>query len=335
MVEALRVGVIGAGSWGTTVAHLAARNRPTTLWARRAEVADEIERDHTNEAYLPGRRLAAGLRASCDVADVVRDADLLALAVPTSGFRDVVEEVARHVRPGVPIISLSKGFEAVTLARMSEVIADVLPAHPVGVLTGPNLAKEIMDGQAAAAVIGTQDDALARSIQDVLANGLFRVYVNDDVIGCEVAGALKNVIAVATGIAEGLGVGDNTRAMVVTRGLAELTRLGVAMGGRPETFAGLAGMGDLVATCMSPQSRNRTVGERLGRGERLTDIMADTTQVAEGVRTAEVVMELGRRHGVDLPICAEIHAIVHDGAPAVQAYRGLVSRPAGREAEPG
>jgi glycerol-3-phosphate dehydrogenase (NAD(P)+) len=232
-------------------------------------------------------------------------------------------------------VSLTKGLEQGSMLRMSQVAEQVLPGRPVGVLTGPNLAREIMDGQAAASVIGMSDLVVAEALQPVFAGGLFRVYTNHDVVGCELGGALKNVIAIATGMAEALSVGDNTRAMVITRGLAEITRLGVAMGGESETFAGLAGLGDLLATCMSPHSRNRHVGEQLGRGRGIDEIIAEMNMVAEGVNTTSVVLELARRNGVEMPIAEEIHAVLYEGASASRAYRGLRRRKAGHERESG
>jgi glycerol-3-phosphate dehydrogenase (NAD(P)+) len=216
---------------------------------------------------------------------------------------------------------------------MTEVIEDLLPGHPAAALSGPNLAREIMQGKAAAAVLATEDPGVASALQGVLRHRLFRVYRNHDVIGCEVGGALKNVVAIAAGIAEGLGVGDNTRAAVMTRGLAEITRLAVAMGAEPQTLAGLAGMGDLVATCMSPLSRNRTVGEKLGRGLNLQQILSEMHMVAEGVNTARLALDLAARHGVELPICEEIHRVVTGAQRATDAYRGL--RDPGRESDPG
>ena len=230
-------------------------------------------------------------------------------------------------------MSLTKGLERDSLLRMTEVIKDVLPGHPAAALTGPNLAKEIMSGKAAASVVATEDLAVAVAIQRVLQLGLFRLYVNHDVIGCELGGVLKNVIAIAAGMAEGLGVGDNTRAAVITRGLAELTRLGVAMGGEAATFAGLTGLGDLIATCMSPQSRNRYVGEQLGKGRALDDMLAEMTMVAEGVKTAVTVMQLAERHGIDMPICDDIRRVVTGEISAADAYQGLGAP--GHEAEPG
>jgi glycerol-3-phosphate dehydrogenase (NAD(P)+) len=216
---------------------------------------------------------------------------------------------------------------------MTEVIKQVAPGHPVAALTGPNISREIISGKAAAAVIATEDMEVATAIQSVFTRGVFRVYRNDDVVGCEMGGALKNVIAIAAGIGEGLGVGDNTRAAVMSRGLAELSRLGVALGAQATTFAGLAGMGDLIATCMSPHSRNRAVGEQLGLGKRLEDILASMHMVAEGVNTAAVALELAERHGLDLPICTMIDKVVKGEIDPSGAYWGLT--PAGHEDEPG
>jgi glycerol-3-phosphate dehydrogenase (NAD(P)+) len=249
-------------------------------------------------------------------------------------MREVLKDVAAHIRPWVPVVSLAKGLEPGSHLRMSEVIREVLPDHRAGVLTGPNLSKEIMSGFAAASVVAFEDADVAKQLQGIFNSGLFRVYTNHDVIGCELGGALKNVIAIATGMGDGLGVGDNTRSAVITRGLAEITRLGVAMGGETATFAGLAGIGDLVATCTSRHSRNRHVGEELGRGRTLDEIIAEMDQVAEGVKTSRVVMELGAKHGVDLPISHEVHGVLYDGRSPRQAYRGLIRRGPGAEHEP-
>jgi glycerol-3-phosphate dehydrogenase (NAD(P)+) len=242
-------------------------------------------------------------------------------------------EARAWIRPWIPVVSLTKGIEAGSLLRMTQIIEELLPGHPAAALSGPNLAREIMAGQAAASVIATKDLGVAAALQEVLQHRLFRVYRNHDVVGCEIGGALKNVIAIAAGIGEGLGVGDNTRAAVMTRGLAELTRLGVAMGAEVGTLAGLAGMGDLVATCMSPYSRNRTVGEMLGRGKPLEEILAEMHMVAEGVDTARTALSLADSHGVELPICQEIHRVVTGQQGPVEAYRGL--RAPGHESDPG
>ncbi len=329
----MRVAVLGAGSWGTTVASLVAPRHPTILWARDPEVARAVDEDHSNPAYLPGFTLANGLSATSDLERAVSTADLLVVGVPTSGFRTVLEDAKQYVRPWIPVVSLSKGLERDSFLRMTEVIKQVLPGHPAAALTGPNIAKEILAGKAAAAVVATEDLAVAAAIQKVVTRGVFRVYVNHDVIGCEIGGALKNVVAIAAGIGQGLEVGDNTRAAVMSRGLAELTRLGVALGAEPATFAGLAGMGDLIATCMSPHSRNRTVGELLGKGHKLDEILAGMNMVAEGVNTAVVVLDLADRHGVQMPISTMIDRVVRGEIAPADSYWGLT--PPGHEADPG
>ncbi|HEX9970262.1 MAG TPA: NAD(P)H-dependent glycerol-3-phosphate dehydrogenase, partial [Acidimicrobiales bacterium] len=254
---ATRVAVIGAGSWGTAVAAIAASRTPTVLWARRPELADDIVRTRRNTAYLPDHELPGSLEATSSLEEAVAEASVVVMGVPSHGFRDILTEALPFLGDGTPVISLSKGVEQQTLKRMTEVVAEVAPGRPLGVLTGPNLAKEIMAGQPAASVVATTEDGLSEELQQVLSTDVFRVYTNPDMVGCEVAGALKNVMAIASGMADGMGFGDNSKAALITRGLNELTRLGVALGGNPLTFAGLAGMGDLVATCMSRQSRNR------------------------------------------------------------------------------
>jgi glycerol-3-phosphate dehydrogenase (NAD(P)+) len=326
-----RVAVVGAGSWGTTVASLVAGNAPTVLWARSAEVAAEIDERHVNSRYLDAMPLNPALRASASMRDVVCGADVVLMGVPSHGFRATLAAVAPHIGPGVPVVSLAKGLEQGTNLRMTQVVGEVLPGHPAGVLTGPNLSKEILSGHAAAAVIAMDDEAIAARLQEVLGVEHYRVYTNTDVVGCEIAGSLKNVIALAAGIAAGLGTGDNTLATLVTRGLAELTRLGVAMGGRPDTFSGLAGLGDLIATCISAQSRNRYVGVQLAAGRGIDDIVAEMQQVAEGVKSVPVVRELAQAHGVDMPITEGMYEVVVRGRAASDAYRDLMRRKVGRE----
>ena len=327
----LQVAVVGGGSWGTTVAHLTAHNTPTMLWARSAEVVDQIERTHVNGRYLEGFDLHADLRATTDLGEAVGSADLVVMGVPSHGFRETLVAVRDHIRPGVPVVSLSKGLEEGTNRRMTQVVADELPGHPCGVLTGPNLAKEILAGYAAASVVAMTEPQIAERLQEVFATNLFRVYTNDDVVGCEVGGCLKNVVAIASGMADGLGTGDNTRSAVITRGLSEIARLGVRMGGDPLTFSGLAGMGDLVATCMSKQSRNRHVGEQLGRGKTIDEIIIEMSQVAEGVKTSRVVMELSSEYQCEMPIAEEVYRVCHEGRSAEEAYQGLLGRSTGRE----
>jgi glycerol-3-phosphate dehydrogenase (NAD(P)+) len=329
----VRVSVLGAGSWGTTVAAICAGGNPTTLWARSAKVADGINRDHANPSYVQGFGLPSKLHATCDLAEAVTSGDLLIVGVPTSAFRSVLQEVGPHIRPWIPVVSLAKGLEQGSLLRMTQIIREILPGHPAAALSGPNIAREILSGKAAASVIATEDLAVAGAIQRVMGRDLFRLYLNHDVIGCEIGGALKNIIAIAAGIGEGLGVGDNTRAAVMSRGLAEITRLGVAMGAEPATFAGLAGMGDLIVTCMSPHSRNRLVGQELGRGRSLPDVLDELHMVAEGVKTSGAVLELADRFGLDLPICRVINRVILGEVSPRQAYRGLT--PAGHEADPG
>jgi glycerol-3-phosphate dehydrogenase (NAD(P)+) len=316
--------VIGGGSWGTTVGSLAARNAPTILWTRRPEVAEEIEREHVNSAYLPGEQLDPALHATSDLEDAVSRADVLVMAVPSHGFREVLADAAPYVRPWVPIVSLTKGLERDSHHRMTQVVEAVLPGHPAGVLAGPNLAKEVIGGYAAAAVLAMPDEHMTLALQRIFTRTVFRVYASTDVCGVEVAGALKNVFAIAAGMSAGLGTGDNTRALVIARSLAEMTRLGEAIGGERHTFAGLAGMGDLLATCISPLSRNRNVGEELAKGRTLEDIIGEMKMVAEGVKTSSAVMALAEQYGIEMPIAREVHGVVNLGQPAQDAFRGLL-----------
>jgi glycerol-3-phosphate dehydrogenase (NAD(P)+) len=316
--------VIGGGSWGTTVASLAARNVPTMIWSRRPDVAEEINSEHANSEYLPGEQLDDSLSATTDLERAAGEADVIVMAVPSHGFREVLEQAAPHIRPWVPIVSLTKGLELETHARMTEVIHEVLPNHPAGVLAGPNLAKEIIQGYAAAAVIAMPEERVAKSLQRIFTQTVFRVYASTDVCGVEAAGAMKNVFAISAGMSAGLGTGENTRALVIARALAEMTRLGEAMGGERHTFAGLAGMGDLLATCISPLSRNRHVGEELAKGRTVEEIIDEMNMVAEGVKTSRVVMELAERHEVEMPIAHEVYAVVNEGRTPQEAFRGLL-----------
>ncbi|TXD51252.1 MULTISPECIES: NAD(P)H-dependent glycerol-3-phosphate dehydrogenase [unclassified Polaribacter] len=331
----LKVGLLGGGSWGTTVASLTAKNSATIIWARDAETVKEINEKHTNQKYLPNAKLTHSLRASNSIKETVEEADVIVMGVPAQVFRKVLEEAKPHIRPWVPIINLAKGLEISTKMRMTEIINEIMPGHPAGVLTGPNLAKEIHFGNAAAAVIAMVDKTIATELQSVFSSGLFRVYTNSDVIGCELAGALKNIIAIAAGMSDGADAGDNTRAAIITRGLAELTRLGIAMGGKKSTFAGLAGMGDLVATCSSSKSRNHHVGFQLGRGKSLEQIIEEMDEVAEGVKTAKVVMELAKDYKVDMPISEEIYKVLYKGNTVTAAFKGLIRYEVGSEKEPG
>ncbi len=329
----MNMAVIGAGSWGTTVAALAARRQPVTLWARRPELADAINHGE-NPDYLAGFRLPYGLRASTDLEHAVSAVEVIVMAVPSHGYRAVMSDLASFVDDDMPILSLTKGIEQESLKRMSEVTLEVLPTHDparVGVLTGPNLANEIMQGQPAATVIAMEDLEVAGLLQQAFMDPTFRVYTNRDVVGCETAGALKNVMAIAAGMARGLGLGDNTLAALITRAIAELTRLGETLGGEPATFAGLAGVGDLIATCMSSQSRNHRVGVELARGRSLDQIIEDMRMVAEGVKTTRAVLDLGAKVGVETPIAEQVGRVLYDGVHPREAVLALMTRQAKRE----
>jgi len=325
------VAVIGAGSWGTAVASLLARKRPTRLWARSPALAEEITRHHRSPDYLPGLELPDTLSGTAVLAEAAAGAEILLLCVPSHGFRAVIEALAPHVAPDCVVVILTKGIEAGTNRRMSEIVRESLPQVAIGVLTGPNLAREVAEGQPAASVVALADDKQAERVQDALHSNTFRVYTSADVIGCEVAGAAKNVIAIAAGMGDGLGFGENTRAALITRGLSELARVGTALGGEPLTFGGLAGVGDLVATCTSARSRNRTLGFALGTGQSLEEAQAATHMVAEGVRTAGPLVALARQHGVEMPIADQVAAIVAGETTPRQALVDLMGRPARRE----
>jgi len=330
----VKVAVIGAGSWGTTVAAIAARNVPTMLWARRADLAARIAADHENDAYLPNVHLPEALHATASLEEACTGAEVVVLGVPSHGMRAVLNDAAPFIGRRVPVVSLAKGVEQGTLARMTEVATESLVAHDpafIGVLTGPNLAREVAAGQPTASVVAMGYAAVMEELQQVFTSPSFRVYTNPDVVGCEMAGALKNVLAIGAGIADGLGYGDNTKAALMTRGLAELARLGIAMGGDPLTFAGLAGMGDLIATCSSPQSRNRHVGVELGKGRALDDIVNEMNMVAEGVKTTAAVLELATRHDVEMPLSSFVGKVLYEGAQPAELVPELMLRKAKSE----
>jgi len=323
--------VVGAGSWGTTIAFLLAGKVPTMLWARSGALADVINRDHENPRYLPGARLPDALTATGSMAEAVAGADVVLVAVPSHGFRGVLEKMAPSLPRGAAVVSLAKGIEAGSNLRMSEIIVEVLPGHPAGALSGPNLAGEVADGQPSASLVVLPDERLAQRVQARLHCPTFRVYTGTDVVGCEIAGATKNVIAIASGISDGIGFGENTRALIVTRGLAELGRLTTALGGHPLTLGGLAGVGDLVATCTSPRSRNRTLGVELGKGRGLEELLSDMHMVAEGVKTAGPLVRLAAEHGVEMPIAEQVAAIVAGETSPPHALKKLMERPARSE----
>lgn len=322
--------VLGAGSWGTAFAKvLADAGGEVTLWARRPELAERINADHYNEDYLPGLALPPRLVATHDHVAALDGAALVAFAIPSQSFRANLVEWSPSLAPDATLVSLMKGVELGTAKRMSEVIAEVSGAAPdrIAVVSGPNLAREIAAEQPTATVIACTDLARAATVQQACANGYFRPYTNSDVVGCELGGAVKNVIALACGMAQGLGFGDNTVASLITRGLAETSRLGIELGADPMTFAGLAGLGDLVATCSSPLSRNRTFGERLGRGESLERAQEETHgQVAEGVKSCRSVLDLAQRHAVDVPITQSVEAVCFAGLQPADMVQELMTR---------
>ena len=326
-----KVAVVGAGSWGTAFATITAeKGIETVLWARRAELADEINARHANPEYLPEFELPPSLTATHEVTKAVDGADVVVMAVPSHAFREVFHKVAGPLGEAVPVVSLTKGIEQDGPKRMTEVMTEEAGLAPdrLAVVSGPNLAREVMRRMPSASVVACADDGTAAALERLFMAPFFRVHTNPDVIGCELSGAMKNVIAISAGIADGMGFGDNSRASLITRGLAEVARLGVKLGADPITFAGLAGMGDLVATCISPLSRNRRVGEELGRGRKLDDIVAETRMVAEGVKTSRAVLALGQREGVDLPLTEQVVKVLYEGVSPRDMVLSLMLRSA-------
>ncbi|MBF6436212.1 NAD(P)H-dependent glycerol-3-phosphate dehydrogenase [Nocardia cyriacigeorgica] len=324
-----RAAVLGAGSWGTAFAKvLAEAGSDVTIWARRAEVAATLNAEHRNPDYLPGIQLPP-VRATDDYHLALDGAELIVLAVPSQSLRANLEVFKPAIGPDTTLLSLAKGIETGTLLRMSQVISEVTGAEPsrVAVLSGPNLAREIAAGQPAATVVACSDADRAVAVQQACATGYFRPYTNTDVIGCEIGGACKNVIALACGIAAGMGLGDNSIASLITRGLAEIIRLGVALGAEPVTLAGLAGVGDLVATCTSPLSRNRSFGHVLGAGGSMQAAQEATHgQVAEGVKSCTSVRALAAAHDVEMPLTNAVHQVCHEGMPVPEAVGKLLGR---------
>ena len=325
----MRIAVIGAGSWGTALAiHLARAGCEVTLWAREAEIVEGVRSRRRNPLFLPEFELPAGVAVTGDVAESAAEAEAVVFVVPVQFARAVLRELRRHIPSATPLVSASKGIEVASLARMDEVVAAELGLAPERfvALSGPSFAREVAEGRPTAAVLAGRDGAALSELQRTFSNGQFRFYTASDVVGVELAGALKNVVAIAAGMAEGLELGQNATAALLTRGLHEIARLGVRLGGREETFRGLAGMGDLVLTC-SPGSlsRNRSVGERLGRGERLPDILAGR-EIAEGVPTTRAAAALARRHGVEMPIAFTIEAILEGRLDPRKAVAALMTR---------
>ena len=325
-----RVAVVGAGSWGTAFATITAdKGVETTLWARREELADAIATRHENGEYLPNIELPPSLTATHDLEKAVATATCVVMAVPSHVFRDTFRQVAPFLPGEVSVVSLTKGIEQDSHLRMSQVMdQEGLPADRVAVVTGPNLAKEIAKRQPAATVVACTDEDRVRDLQGLFMAPYFRVYTNPDVTGCELAGAMKNVVAIAAGIADGMGFGDNAKSSLLTRGLAELARLGSRLGGNPLTFSGLAGMGDLIATCISKLSRNRHVGEELGKGRRLDDIMNEMNMVAEGVKTSRPLCQIAEGQGVEVPISEHVVKVLYEDVSPQDMVLSLMLREA-------
>ena len=324
-----RAAVVGAGSWGTTYAKvLSDASTPVSLWARRPEVVEAIRDRRENAQYLPGVRLPADLAASGDPAEALAAAEIVAFALPSQTLRENIAAMRDAIPRDATLVSLMKGVEVGTDKRMSEVIAEVadVPLDQVVVVSGPNLAREIAEAQPTATVVAGTDADRTLAVQQATTNAYFRPYTNSDVVGCELGGAVKNVIAVACGVAVGLGYGDNTVATLITRGLAETARLGAALGADPMTFAGLAGLGDLAATCMSPLSRNRGFGERLGRGQSVEEAIAHTVQTAEAVKSCRSILDLAHKHDVEMPITAGVVRVVYGGMTVAEMTTQLMSR---------
>jgi glycerol-3-phosphate dehydrogenase (NAD(P)+) len=327
-----KVAGIGAGSWGTAVAGLAALNgNDVVLWCRRSELAESINSDQVNSEYLPGIRLPDGLRATGDIDEAMNGADICVMGVPSHGWREILRTIAPQLDNVAGVVSLTKGLEVDTNRRMSEVLFEECPDLPrakYAILSGPNIAKEIARRQPAATAIACDDVDLATQLQEIFHQPYFRVYTNNDVVGTELGGAIKNIIAIAAGIADSMGFGDNAMAALMTRGLAELTRLGVRLGGNPLTFAGLAGMGDMIVTCISRYSRNRRVGKELGKGRKIDDVIAEMNMVAEGVKTCKPILELGRKVDAWMPITEGVVSVIYEGATAQEMVSDILSRPA-------
>jgi glycerol-3-phosphate dehydrogenase (NAD(P)+) len=326
----MRCTVLGAGSWGTALASLlAGKGYTVTAWDKDGAVLDDIAKGHRNERYLPGVALPAELHATPDVQRALEGAELLVVAVPSHAVRQVIIEAKRHVHSGTPIVCVAKGIELETLMTMSEVIEDVLPVplHPyVAILSGPSFAKEVAKGLPTAVTVAARWERIAKQVQDAFHTKTFRPYTSSDVVGCEVGGCVKNVVAIAAGIADGFGFGANALAALITRGLAEITRLAVRKGANPLTLSGLAGLGDLVLTCSSDLSRNRTVGRGLAQGKTADQIQKELGQVAEGVRNAKSARELSRRLGVEMPITETVYRVLYEGLPPRDALTALMMR---------
>ncbi len=327
-----QIGIIGSGAWGTALAQvIAAKGQNVTLWARRAELAAIINDKRENTENLPGIPLHNNIRATAHLKEAASDAEILLLVPPAQSLREILQNLKPYVQKNTALVLSSKGIELKTGLMMSEVAHEILPQNPLCILSGPNFAREIAAGQPAATTLACLDNILAKKIQSTIGSPYFRPYITDDLTGVQIAGALKNVIAIACGIAQGLGFGESTRASLVTRGMAEIVRLGTAMGARTETFLGLSGMGDLMLTCSSTQSRNFSLGVALGQGKNLEDIQKKSHAVTEGVHTAQAALSLAARHNREMPVTKSVNQCLNEGRKLDDALKDMLNRPFGNE----
>ncbi len=322
-----RVGVLGGGAWGTALATVATRaGAEVLLWAREPEVVESINSAHTNEPFLPGAPLDESIRATADCGDLATGTDAILLVVPAQYLRSVLEELASNGESGAPLVICSKGVENGTAALMSELVEETIPGATIAALSGPTFAAEVARGLPTAVTLACGDASVGRKLVGMLGSAMFRPYLSADVLGTQLGGAVKNVLAVACGVVEGMELGENARAAIVTRGLAETVRLGAAMGAQTETLMGLSGLGDLTLTCNGRQSRNMSLGIELGRGRTMAEVLSERTSVAEGVATAASVMQLAERHHVEMPICEAVDGVIHKGVPLAEAMQSLLTR---------
>jgi glycerol-3-phosphate dehydrogenase (NAD(P)+) len=331
------IAILGGGSWGTALAIMLSRSRRAhgiSLWVHNRKLAESMRRYHENQTYLPGHSLPDQVRVTHELGIALQNAEIIIGAMPAAHARDIYSAAASHLPDGIIVVSATKGLEPTTHLRMSEVISQTIPRRlgaRLAILSGPSFAAETAHGEPTAVVLASRDALLATNLQEEFANSAFRLYTNDDVLGVELAGAIKNVIAIAAGVCQGLGLGSNSQAALITRGLAEMSRLAVALGARPETLNGLAGLGDLVLTCTGSLSRNRYVGIELGKGRPLPKILTTMRMVAEGVGTTAALLSLAKKSQIDLPITEQVNAILHHGKPPREAIREIMDRPLKRE----
>lgn len=322
-----KIGILGGGAWGTALAAAATQaGRDTLLWARESDVVDAVNQDHENTVFLPGVPLDAGLRATNQLSDL-GDRDAVLMVAPAQYTRAMAAQLAEHLRADVPLVICSKGIEVSTGELLSTAIAEAAPGHPVGVLSGPTFAAEVARGLPCAVTLAVEDEGLGARLVDALGLPTFRPYLSSDIVGAQIGGAIKNVLAIATGVAAGLGTGENARAAVITRGLAEMVRFGAIYGARRETLMGLSGLGDLILTCSSTQSRNMSLGKAVGEGKSFADIMAERNSVAEGAHTVDIVYQIAREKNLDMPITKAVYRILKEGKNARDVMDDLLARP--------